>query len=1506
MNTALAAARMSDPIEHPKSMMGFLVGAAVGLAVGVAMVAAVVATGGAALAVIAVAGAAVATTGGGALAGAALGGTFGDITGTVAMGAATVQINGLLAARAMADGVICSRHSPVPPPIAAGSDTVFIEGHPAARKTDAVSCGATINNGSPDVLIGASTVQYLEVASEIPSWMTTTATWMMYGGSAVALGFGAGAAFAAGGLCAVAHFGGTVAMSMAGSIGGGYVGGEVGFAVGGERGEIIGQIAGSLIGGFTGARMGSRTFSGHPVDVATGELMTEATDFTLPGPIPLVWQRVWLSSSTQQGELGSGWHHNFDMQIVQLPEEHDRQLAVRLQDGHIALFVRPEAHCPSFNRGEQLILHFANDTDEQDGYRLQDFDGLDYVFSATQNKTTVPTYLLDRVEDEYRHTIQLHRNHKDQLDGMTDSAGRRLQLERSTDGRTLQSLSLVRHGEHAPHRLVQYQVSHNDLTAVTDGNGHSTHFRYTHHLIVEERHRDGFSYHFDWDDSGRGRKARCTETWGGSRVAPRQYRRLSYQPDTRITEVIDGRETTMVYHSNDRGLVEQEVWPNGDRVTTRFDADGLVLSRNTGGVDETSEYDTLGRLVVQQTTDGQATRYHYAATTITADGHSYNNVKALTLANGASHLYKYDALGALTHHTDPEGRQTRYLRDANSGFIEAINGINGDWQRYRWTDSGLLSQIHHPQGGQQHFEYDPLGNLIHEQLDQILTAYSYDANGNCVALERNDGQRQAWQFNPENHVVAHTLEQPDQSPVTTQWHYEGNAITRRTNPDGSVFRYEYDSDYNLTALINARSERYQLDYDENERLVREVGFDGRVQQYGYNRAGQLEHWQDNDRCAHYSRDKADRLTAIQYYHAVDPEPPRPLDAEAVATAMGSAAFPEDAPRENAFFAYDVLGRLTRAVNGHRRVQFRYNLSGDLIEERQDGHTLAHHFDQAGQKTRTTLPDGRHLTFHYNDSHQLSALDLDEHRLVDHHYDSYGRERHRQCGELRIDSEYDPMGRLSRQQAWKAHLSDASAQRQPTHQAIQQRQYHYNALDQLTEQNDLLKGSKRYHYSARQQLIRVTGEQQDRYDFDPAGQLIDVRQSLSERDTEVGLPSSPASSRGGQPPITGGRLTRQGDRHYEYDGRGNRVTQRRGKNHAIHTAYQYNLANELSAVIETRGHWQHRLSFAYDALGRRIHKSVTIEHVQTGALKAQYEDSYLWMEDVLLQETRRNLIDSPAGIKTINTARIENSTTLYLHEPASFRPLLQLHCAADTDERVYYYQLDHIGTPLTLTSVAGDVVWSADYSGFGIARPSQGNRARNPIRFQGQYEDEEVGLYYNRFRYYDPLSGQYTQQDPIGLNGGTSLLSQFVNDPVQWIDPLGLSPLDGFDATGRPLSSPNYSVWHESTIPKDVQTGSRKSHFRAANQELHQQFKANPGMSQQFPPEVVKHVQPGPRGGFSPDSPPKHSWHHNAQDPAKIQLIPRKQHQAPGSVQKSLHPGKNGGGGYNVLTSKTCK
>ncbi len=84
-----------------------------------------------------------------------------------------------------------------------------------------------------------------------------------------------------------------------------------------------------------------------------------------------------------------------------------------------------------------------------------------------------------------------------------------------------------------------------------------------------------------------------------------------------------------------------------------------------------------------------------------------------------------------------------------------------------------------------------------------------------------------------------------------------------------------------------------------------------------------------------------------------------------------------------------------------------------------------------------------------------------------------------------------------------------------------------------------------------------------------------------------------------------------------------------------------------------------------------------------------------------------------------------------------------------------------------------MVWLARYKAWGRIHKLDKNDVRQPLRFQGQYEDEETGLYYNRYRYYDPDGARFLTQDPIGLAGGVNLY-QYAPNPIKWIDPLGLS------------------------------------------------------------------------------------------------------------------------------------
>ena len=105
------------------------------------------------------------------------------------------------------------------------------------------------------------------------------------------------------------------------------------------------------------------------------------------------------------------------------------------------------------------------------------------------------------------------------------------------------------------------------------------------------------------------------------------------------------------------------------------------------------------------------------------------------------------------------------------------------------------------------------------------------------------------------------------------------------------------------------------------------------------------------------------------------------------------------------------------------------------------------------------------------------------------------------------------------------------------------------------------------------------------------------------------------------------------------------------------------------------------------------------------------------------------------------------------------------------ETVYYFHNDHLGTPRVLTNDSQNVVWKAEYTPFGRAEISS-EVVENPHRFMGQYYDQETGLNYNYFRYYDPTTGRYITPDPIGLEGGINLWLYAANNPTNWIDPSG--------------------------------------------------------------------------------------------------------------------------------------
>jgi RHS repeat-associated protein len=136
---------------------------------------------------------------------------------------------------------------------------------------------------------------------------------------------------------------------------------------------------------------------------------------------------------------------------------------------------------------------------------------------------------------------------------------------------------------------------------------------------------------------------------------------------------------------------------------------------------------------------------------------------------------------------------------------------------------------------------------------------------------------------------------------------------------------------------------------------------------------------------------------------------------------------------------------------------------------------------------------------------------------------------------------------------------------------------------------------------------------------------------------------------------------------------------------------------------------------------------------------------------------------------------DDDTREWIYYPGSFVPLVMIR-----NEEFYLYHNDPNGCPTRLLDESGKVVWAARYDAWGKVKKLLVDEVEQPLRLQGQYFDRETGLYYNRFRYYEPQVGSFISQDPLGLAAGENVYGFGPNAQV-WIDPLGLCKEGGFKA-----------------------------------------------------------------------------------------------------------------------------
>jgi RHS repeat-associated protein len=118
-----------------------------------------------------------------------------------------------------------------------------------------------------------------------------------------------------------------------------------------------------------------------------------------------------------------------------------------------------------------------------------------------------------------------------------------------------------------------------------------------------------------------------------------------------------------------------------------------------------------------------------------------------------------------------------------------------------------------------------------------------------------------------------------------------------------------------------------------------------------------------------------------------------------------------------------------------------------------------------------------------------------------------------------------------------------------------------------------------------------------------------------------------------------------------------------------------------------------------------------------------------------------------------------------------------------DGEKYFYHKNRLGSIVAISNESGKVVERYDYDAYGdisiydeSGKKLKTSKLGNAITYTGQRLDSETGLYYYKNRYYSPKLGRFLTKDPLGMIDGPNLYAYAIDDPINYIDPMGTTIL----------------------------------------------------------------------------------------------------------------------------------
>ncbi len=901
-----------------------------------------------------------------------------------------------------------------------------------------------------------------------------------------------------------------------------------------------------------------------------------------------------------------------------------------------------------------------------------------------------------------------------------------------------------------------------------------------------------------------------------------------YDSQSRLISVVDRNGNTINYQYSGQGILSRVADTNGRFLDFSHNSAGRISSITDHAARIWSySYDVDGSLVSVTDPLGGIMNYQYQGYSPVGDANAYYQLTRITDPdNVVVSKITYNAARVRTY-TEGENTYT-YSYDTANRIATKRDSVGSVW-RSKYNQDGLYIE-----------KTDPLNRTV---------VYQRDSNGLVTGITDALGNQFDTTFDSLGRITSST----DPLDRKTLWEYTENDLwpIKLTSPSGRITTLEYDINSKLPIkIIDTSGAVTKMEYSSQGDLIVLIDAAGGRAEASYTNTGLLSQFRDPlGRITQFEYDSLGRLVKITN--------PAGETQQIAYDVLNRVIMQADGLNQVTTFRYDSAGRLSSVTDANNNIsQYSYDIFGRIASVTEAG--IAHSYTYNGNNTIASLTIGdTTTTLSYNSKQQLISQSIGSVSLsynydpngrvteinsnvgaiatVAYKYDAVGQRIRETQGTRSIDLEYNTEGELisyaqagntykfqSDQLGQLAKLITPTGEYQLTYDSRglltqlqlpngMQHMFIYDVASQLKAQDYSQSGGRSYdyQYDLVGRLTQATGDSTRQYSYDASSRLA----SASHDNINYNYSYDPVGNRteNNQTYISVNRLGEDATYIYSYDTQGN-LTRKIDKVTGARSEYGYNSLNQLivfnnyldgiSLIADVTA------SYTYDAIGRRVQKMVNGEITE-----------YQWLGYELIGEYQNSLLR-----KTYSFA--------YGYAPIEFT----------VGGNTYSVHADHLDSPRYLTNQSGKIVWQNLPSPYGVSKVNDdpdgdGNKINFNVRFPGQYFDQETGLHYNYFRYYDSTTGRYITSDPIGLlydfngpqiqaaiesglsvNVDSNSLNHLYNyvsgNPLSWTDQLGLagSNQGSGGSSGKGTSNPYKHCKEHPTDPSKIickQKGSGK-------------------------------------------------------------------------------------------------